>query len=87
MSVLAFGELAGPLELDRGAGERVREHVVQLAGDPPALGYRRRAGLLVACILELRQQDLGAVLTLPRLLEELRDDTQQNRLQHPGRDC
>jgi hypothetical protein len=29
---------------------------VQLASDPAALGDRRRAGLLLACVLELRQQ-------------------------------
>jgi hypothetical protein len=64
----------------------VREHVVQLAGDPAALGDRRRAGLLIACVLELCQQDLGLDLALPRLLEELRDDTDQDRHEHPGRD-
>ena len=82
--MLAFGELPGPLELDRGAGERVREHVVQLAGDPTALGDRRRAGLLIARVLELCQQDLGPVLALPRLLEELRDDTDQDRTSTPA---
>ena len=84
--VFAVGELARPLQLDRGAGERVREHVVQLAGDPAALGDRRRAGLLIARVLELGQQQLGLVLALPRLLEELRDDAEQHRHQHPGRD-
>ena len=53
--VLAVGELPRPLELDRGAGERMREHVVQLARDPAALGDRRRARLLIARILELRR--------------------------------
>ena len=86
LSVLAFGELPGALELDRGARERVREQVVQLAGDPAALGDRRRAGLLIARVLELRQQDVGLVLALPRLLEELRNDTEQDRHQHPSRD-
>jgi hypothetical protein len=32
----------------------VREHIVQLAGDPAALGDRRRARLLITRILELR---------------------------------
>ena len=86
LSVLAFGELPGPLELDRGARERVREHVVQLAGDPATLGYRRRASLLIARVLELRQQHLGLVLALARLLEELRDDTDEDRHERSGCD-
>ena len=84
--MLAVSQLPGALELDRGAGERVREHVVQLAGDPAALGDRRRAGLLISRVLKLGEQDLGLVLALPRLLEELRDDAEQDRHQHPGRD-
>ena len=84
--VFAVGELARPLQLDRGAGERVREHVVQLARDPAALGDRRRAGLLIARVLELGQQQLGLVLALARPLEELRDDPEQHRHQHLGRD-
>jgi hypothetical protein len=81
----AVGELARSLKLDRGARERVGEHVVQLPGDPPALGDRRRAGLLIARVLKLRQQDLGVVLALPRLLEELCNHAEQHRHQYPGR--
>ena len=51
--MLAVGELARALELDRRTRQRVGEHVVQLAGDPAALGQRRRAGLLVAGVLKL----------------------------------
>ena len=84
--VLAVGELARPLQLDRGARQRVREHVVQLARDPAALGDRRRARLLIARVLKLGEQQLGPVLALARPLEELRDDPQQHRHQHLGRD-
>ena len=84
--MLVVSELPRALELDRGAGERVGEHVVQLAGDPSALGDRRRASLLIARILELRQQHLGLVLAFAGLLEELRDDAEQDRHQRPGRD-
>ena len=76
--MFTVGELARPLELDRGARERVREHVVQLAGDPAALGDRRRAGLLIARVLKLGEQQLGLVLALPGALEELRDDAEQH---------
>jgi hypothetical protein len=41
----------------------VGEHVVQLAGDAAALGQRGRGRLGVPCVLELRQEYLGAVLT------------------------
>ena len=64
----------------------MREHVVQLAGDPAALGDRRRAGLLIARVLELGEQQLGLVLAHPGLLEELRDDAEQDGHQDPGRD-
>ena len=40
------------------------EHVVQLARDAAALGDRRRAGLLIAPVLELGEQELGPVLAL-----------------------
>ena len=64
----------------------MREHVVQLARDPAALGGRRRAGLRIARILKLGQQQLGLVLALPRPLEELGNDPQQDRHQHLRRD-
>jgi hypothetical protein len=64
----------------------VREHTVQLAGDLAALGDRRRAGLLIASVLELGEQQLGLVLGLPGLLDELRDDAEQNGHEHPSRD-
>jgi len=83
VGVLAVGELPRPLQLDRSARERVREHVVQLARDPAALGDRRRTGLLISRVLELGEQDLGLVLALPGLLEELRDDAEQDGHQHP----
>ena len=41
---------------------------MQLAGDPAALGDRRRAGLLIARVLELGEQELGLVLALPGCL-------------------
>ena len=39
------GQLAGALQLDGQPGQRVGEHVVQLPGDPAALGQRGRGGL------------------------------------------
>ena len=84
--MFAVGELARPLQLDRGARQGVREHVVQLARDPAALGDCRCTGLLIARILKLGHQQLGLVLALPRPPEELRHDPQQHRHQHLGRD-
>jgi hypothetical protein len=64
----------------------VREHIMQLARDPAALGDCRRTGLLIARILKLGHQQLGPVLALPRPPEEERHDPQQHRHQHLGRD-
>jgi len=65
------GELAGALELDCQAGQRVGEHVVQLAGDAAAFGQRGRGGLGLLRVLELGQQQLGAVLALAAAPDEL----------------
>ena len=75
--VLALGELARALQLDRRTGERVGEHVVQLACDPATLRNRRRPQLLLACILELGKQQLGRVLARTRLLDEEGDQPEQ----------
>ena len=64
----------------------MREHVVKFASDSAALGDRGRACLLVARIFELGHQQLGPVLALPRPLEELRHNPQQDRHHHLGRD-
>src|SRR5581483_2431720 len=42
-----LGKLACALQLDRSAGERVREHIMQLARDPAALTDRRRLELFL----------------------------------------
>ena len=64
------------------------EHVVQLAGDPAALRDRRRPQLLLACVLELGEQQLGRVLARARLLDEVGDQreqrAQQCRREHRG---
>ena len=65
------GELAGALQLDGQPGQRVGEHVVQLAGDAAALGQRRGGGLALACVLELGHQQFGAVLAFPAAADEL----------------
>jgi len=44
----ALEQRAGRLQLDRQAGQRVREHVVDLAGDPRRLLQTRGAELLLA---------------------------------------
>ena len=48
----------GHLELDRERGQRVREHIVHLARDAHALVQSRRARLLLARALRLRQEQL-----------------------------
>src|SRR5258708_23511039 len=62
---LSLGQLARALKLDGQSGQRVGEHVVQLAGDAAALGQGGRGRLRVTCVLELGQEYLGAVLALP----------------------
>ena len=47
----------------------MREHIVQLARDPAALGDSRRARLLIARVLKLGEQQLRLVLALPRPLQ------------------
>jgi hypothetical protein len=42
----------------------MREHVMQFPGDAAPLGQRGRGGLALACVLELGQQQFGAVLAL-----------------------
>ena len=49
----------GRLELDHEAGERVREHVVDVARDPRRLFESRGSQLLLVRALRLRQQQLG----------------------------
>ena len=77
--LLALGELARALQLDRRAGERVREHVVELARDPAALRDGRRPQLLLARVLELGEQQLGRVLARSRLLDEVGDQRRAAR--------
>ena len=84
--LLALGQLARPLQLDRRPGERVGEHVVQLARDPAALGDCRRPQLLLARVLELGEQQLGRVLARTRLLDEVGDQPEQHAQQRPGDD-
>ena len=81
---LALGELPRALQLDRRAGERMREHVVQLARDPAALRDRRRPRLLLARVLELGEQQLGPVLARARLLQEVGDEPEQGGEQRGG---
>ena len=64
----------------------MREDVVQLARDPAALGDRRRSRLLLARVLELREQQLGPVLALACLLQEVRDQPEQRAQQRGGED-
>ena len=64
----------------------MREDVVQLACDPAALGDRRRPRLLLARVLELREQHLGPVLALASLFEEIRDQADQGAQQRGGKD-
>ena len=78
------GELAGALELDGQAGQRVGEHVVQLAGDAAAFGQRGRGGLGLLRVLELGQQQLGAVLALAAAPDELACYREQQAQQHRG---
>ncbi len=81
---LPGGHLAGALQLDGQAGQRVGEHVVQLAGDAAPLGQRGRSGLALACVLELGQQQLGAVLALAAAPDELARHRQQQAQQRRG---
>ena len=85
--LLALGELARALQLDRRTGERVGEHVVELARDPAALRHRRRPQLLLAGILELGEQQLGRVLARARLLDEVGDQREQRAQQRRGEDA
>ena len=82
--LLALGELARALQLDRRPGERVGEHVVQLGCDPSALRDCRRLELLLARVLELGEQQLGRVLARARLLDEVRDQREQRAQQGRG---
>jgi hypothetical protein len=49
------GQLACPLKLDGQAGQRVREHVVQLACNAASLGHGGCGGLALTSVLELGQ--------------------------------
>ena len=82
--LLALGELACALQLDGRTGERVREHVVELACDPAALGHGCRVELFLARVLELGEQQLGRVLTRSCLLDEVGDERQQRAEQDRG---
>ena len=57
------------------------EHVVELACDPAALRDCRRPQLLFARVLELGEQQLGRVLARPRLLDEVRGESEQRAQQ------
>ncbi len=78
------GELAGALKLDGQAGQRVREHVVQLPRDTAPLGQRGRRGFALTRVLELGQQQLGAVLALPSAPDELAGHREQQAQQRCG---
>ena len=77
LTASAPGELAGALKLDGQAGQRVGEHVVQLSGDAAAFGQRGRGSLGLPRVLELGQQQLGAVLALPAAPDELAGHREQ----------
>ncbi len=79
--LLAVGEHPCALELDRGAGEGVGEHVVKLARDPATLGDRGGTRLLLARVLQLCEQHLGPVLALTRPPKERRNESEQYRHQ------
>ena len=81
---LAVGELAGPLELDRQAGQGVCEHVVEFTRDAAALGECRRGCLCLAGVLQLGHQQFGAVLALPPAPDELAGHRQQQAQQRRG---
>lgn len=55
------------LELNRQAGQRVRQHVVDLARDSRRLLEPRRAQLLLVRALRLGEQQLGLLRALARL--------------------
>ena len=84
--LLVLGELAGALQLDRRTGQRVREHVVELAGDPGALADRGCCQLTLARVLELGEQQFSRVLTRSRLFDEIGDERQQRAEQDRGED-
>ena len=67
-----------PLELDGEGGERVREDVVHVAGDPGAFGQGRRAGVL------LLQPGRVHELQLPLLLAAHALPPAHPEQQHPG---
>ena len=64
----------------------MREHVVELAGDPAALADRRRLELFLARVLELGEQQLSRVLTRSCLFDEIGDERQQRAEQYRGED-
>ena len=82
--LFAAGQLARALELDGQGGQRMGEHVVQLAGDAGPFGERGRGGLRLAGVLELGHEQFGAVLALPAAPDELADHRQQQAQQHGG---
>ena len=77
--LLACRDRPHRLQLHREPGQGVREHVVHLAGDAPALAQRDCLCLRLAPRLDLGEQGLGAVarahqlLMLKRTLDEQRD--------------
>ncbi len=58
------GQQPGPLQLQGEPGQRVREHVVHVPGQPLPLGQGRRAHLGVLGLLQVDQQPLDLV-TVP----------------------
>ena len=64
----------------------MREHVVQFAGDAAPFGQGGRGGLGLAGVLELGQEQFGAVLALPAAPDELAGHRQQQAQQHGGED-
>jgi hypothetical protein len=79
--LLTLRELARALQLDRGAGERVREHVMELGCDSPSLRDGRCSQLFLACVLELCKQEFRLGLAGPRPLDEIGDEAEQRAQQ------
>ena len=67
-----------PLQLDGEGGQRVREDVVHVAGDPGAFGERRRAGVLLLHPRRVHELEL-ALLLAPQVLPAAHPEQQ-----HPG---
>jgi len=86
--LLALAEAPRALQLDRQAGEGLRQYIVQIAGDPGPLSEDRRPGLGVAGILQPGEQHLGALLVLSGPAHAQRHDREYRaERQLRRRDC